>query len=127
MKILFIDTIDNDEAVFGLFLDGKILRQKSQSLPHAEVFASHIKKFLQKSKINFSELDKIAVKVGPGFFSRVRTGVVSANALGFALQIPVVPVRGQFDFSKIAISKGQQFARPVYSAPPNITKPKKRK
>lgn len=49
---------------------------------------------------------------GPGPFSRVRLGIVTANALAWALGIPL-RVSG----------RRVKLARPEYSAPPSITPP----
>ncbi|MDO8598744.1 MAG: hypothetical protein Q7S02_01400 [bacterium] len=54
----------------------------------------------------------IDVVPGPGTFSRVRLGVVTANALAWALQTPLT-VRG----------RRVRFAKPVYGKPPHITLP----
>jgi|GEM_PF-4859888 len=52
----------------------------------------------------------IAVVPGPGTFSRVRLGVVTANALAWALGIPL-----------IVCGRRVRIAQPIYNAPPNIT------
>lgn len=54
----------------------------------------------------------IDVVPGPGTFSRVRLGVVTANALAWALHVPLT-VRG----------RRVRFAKPVYGKPPHITRP----
>lgn len=123
--ILYIDTTDNDLAVLALFDGKETLWEKFEFLPSAEDFPSLVKKFLKSHGLNFSDLSRIAVKVGPGFFSRVRTGIVAANALSYALAIPVVGVSGSVDFDKIRKAKPKGSALPVYGAKPHITVPKK--
>lgn len=124
--ILYIDTTDNSSAELALLGRGADIRERFLNLPHAENFTIQIRKFLQKNKIKLADLQKIAVNTGPGFFSRIRTGVVAANTLGFALAIPIVPVKKPFTLKQIQNAKGVAQAKPVYTAPPNITKPKKR-
>jgi tRNA A37 threonylcarbamoyladenosine modification protein TsaB len=124
--ILFIDTTDNDLAVLALLIGKKHIRKEFTSLPHAEDFAIVLKKFLSENKMKFSDVEKIAVKVGPGFFSRVRTAVVAANALGYAMGVKVIPVTGKVDFAKLAKQAGQGMVVPVYGAEPHITKAKRR-
>jgi tRNA A37 threonylcarbamoyladenosine modification protein TsaB len=124
--ILFIDTTDNDLAVLVVTDGKKHIRKEFTSLPHAEDFAIVLKKFLAENKMKFLDVEKIAVKVGPGFFSRVRTAVVAANALAYGLGIKVIPVKGEVDFAKLAKQSGQGMVVPMYGAKPHITKAKSR-
>ncbi|MBX4205000.1 MAG: tRNA (adenosine(37)-N6)-threonylcarbamoyltransferase complex dimerization subunit type 1 TsaB [Candidatus Doudnabacteria bacterium] len=126
MTLLYIDTTDNKTAEAVLVSGQNTISEKFSEMPHAEDFAAALKKFLASKKLKLKDLDRIAVRVGPGFFSRVRTGVVAANALAYGLNIPVVPVRGRVDYKKIQNSKGQRMAAPFYGAKPHITKSKKR-
>jgi tRNA A37 threonylcarbamoyladenosine modification protein TsaB len=108
-------------------LTGKIVARKQfQGNLSAENFASIIQKFLLNQKLKFSDVKKIAVKTGPGFFSRVRTGVVAANALAFALDTKVIAVRSELGLQKASKMPGQSFVRPHYGSAPNITKSKGR-
>ncbi len=124
--ILYIDTTDNDVAEIALILEKKKITERWQFLPHAEQFAEKIQKFLKKNKVDFAQISKIAVKVGPGFFSRVRTGVVAANALAYALGVKIIPVKQRLEIDKILKQKGQDTVKPFYGAEPNITKSKKK-
>ena len=73
-----------------------VLEQAMTSLLHARHLAT-------------ADLRGIDVVPGPGRFSRVRLGVVTANALSWALGIPLT-VRG----------KRARIARPEYGAEPHI-------
>lgn len=127
--ILFLDTCDSEKTSIYL-VDDKFLAahiwpsQKTQQ----EKLHTEIAKFLKKSKIKLSDLDKVGVVVGPGHFSRVRTGVVTANTLAYALDIPVVGVRKteELDFKSILKLKGQKSVEVYYDREPNITQPKKK-
>ncbi len=44
---------------------------------------------LQKESLSFSDITEIEVSCGPGSFTGTRVGVSIANALGWALHIPV--------------------------------------
>jgi len=59
----------------------------------SELLLKTIEKLVQKQKIKLTDLSGIIVVSGPGQFSALRIGVVTANSLGFALDIPVVGVK----------------------------------
>lgn len=59
------------------------MRQKAQ------VVLPLIERLLKKHKLALQDIDGIEVKPGPGSFTGVRVGVSVANALSFALGIPV--------------------------------------
>jgi N6-L-threonylcarbamoyladenine synthase len=59
---------------------------------HTEVLGRLIREVLQKSEKSLQEIEGIAVTVGPGLIGALLVGVSLAKSLGYALQIPVVPV-----------------------------------
>lgn len=59
---------------------------------HSEVLMHLIENALSLAGVEKTEIDRIAVDIGPGSFTGVRIGVSCANAMAFALGIPVVPV-----------------------------------
>jgi tRNA A37 threonylcarbamoyladenosine modification protein TsaB len=124
--ILYIDTTDNEVAEIAVISDEKKINEHWQDMPPSEEFPQAIKRFLKTHGIKLSDISKIAVKVGPGFFSRVRTGVVAANSMAFALKVKVVAVVGLFDISKVMKNPGKNLVAPRYGAGPNITVAKKR-
>jgi tRNA A37 threonylcarbamoyladenosine modification protein TsaB len=125
--ILYIDTC-SEMAEVAVWNDKKIAQTYSK-LPDAENFALEIKNFLKKNKIKPANLSNIAVRVGPGYFSRLRTGVVAANALAYGLKLKVVAVGPETKLSEIAKMPGQAQVLPVYGQNPHITmsKPNRRK
>ena len=48
-----------------------------------------IKNLMAKTGSNFSDIDMIAVTIGPGSFTGMRTGLSAAHGLALALNIPV--------------------------------------
>ena len=59
---------------------------------YSETLMGLIELAAEDAGIGLSELDAIAVDVGPGSFTGVRIGVCTANAMASALGIPVIPV-----------------------------------
>ena len=90
MKALYIDTSSNTHVRVGLIIDGKEdLVEKKLDYHKAQIVLPLIEKLLKKQKITLQDIDGIKVNPGPGSFTGVRVGVSIANALGFALDIPV--------------------------------------
>jgi tRNA threonylcarbamoyladenosine biosynthesis protein TsaB len=127
--ILFLDTSDPAQTAVYLIDKSSI---KAHIWPsqfnQQEKLHGEIAKFLKKYKVSLQKLSKIGVVTGPGHFSRVRTGVVTANTLAYALNIPVVGVKKsqELDFKSIFKDKGQKSVDVFYDRAPNISKPKKK-
>lgn len=78
----------------ALAKDGKIVYECFQRTghTHSERLLPMIDAALASQGIEASQLDLLAVTVGPGSFTGVRIGVETAKALAHALNIPCVPV-----------------------------------
>ena len=59
---------------------------------HSEMLMELIGMALADAEADKKEIGAIAVDIGPGSFTGVRIGVSCANAMAFALSIPVIPV-----------------------------------
>ncbi len=97
--IIKIDTTKREEVIVEL-LDDKIQKDKiivSQK-PPSQALLPAIAKIFKKNKLEFKDLTGVNVATGPGSFTGTRVGCAVANAMGFALNIPV---NGKLD--KIAI------------------------
>ena len=57
---------------------------------HGELLASLVQDALAQSGLQPSQLDALAVDVGPGLYTGLRVGLATASALAYAWQIPVV-------------------------------------
>ena len=89
--ILKIDTTDTQNITVVL-QDKKncITQVLSQSQKKGtQVLLPLINKMLRKNKLSLKNIDQIKVNPGPGSFTGTRVGVAVANALGFALSVPV--------------------------------------
>jgi tRNA threonylcarbamoyl adenosine modification protein YeaZ len=129
--MLFLDTSDPEQTSLFLLGDNAARAHVFKSKKdQSEKLTDQIHRFLNKYKVKLSKLEKIGVVTGPGFFSRIRTGVVTANTLAYALNIPVVPVKKLgtgINFSAVLKQKGQKSVQVFYDRAPNITKPKSKK
>lgn len=93
----------------------------------ASTLADRIRQFLQAASYPLQTLQEVVVHAGPGGFTSLRIGVTTANALAYALGIPVVGVQGDvadlddlLARSKTAAPVTAGVVIPVYSKPPDI-------
>jgi len=127
--ILFIDTSDFNGLRLGL-IDKSAVRESTHQVAYNENYktAELLQKFLRQNKTSPKDLIKIVVCSGPGSFTGIRVGVALAQALGFALNIPVIAIKKNQipkDLVKLATLRGGKTILLNYGQKPNITKPKK--
>jgi tRNA threonylcarbamoyl adenosine modification protein YeaZ len=125
--ILFIDASQPEAHLALIGKKTSSVRFVSQKI--SENLLTNIQKLLKKNKLNYKNLEKIAVVTGPGPFSRMRTAVVTANALAFSLNIPVIGIEADKipqNLSELTKLSGSKQVMPFYHKPPNITKSKKK-
>lgn len=88
--ILYINTRDQKVVNVALEEGDKTVASLSEENEYgSQVLLPLIIKLLQHRKLGFSDLDRIEVEAGPGSFTGLRVGASVAQALGFALNIPV--------------------------------------
>lgn len=119
---LYIDTTKDNKTIFVSIEDkGQVLAEmeKEAEFRQAEALIPLIRDLLESARVELGQLSLIKVKNEGGTFTNLRIGVAVANALGFALGIPVEGIAGEAkkleDFSIV---------EPKYDREPNITKPK---
>ncbi len=84
--------IDTSAAIsVGIVRDDQVLTAISRHEPrrHAELLAPLVAEAIATAGIDRTELDGIAVGVGPGPFTGLRIGLVTAQTMSYALDIPV--------------------------------------
>lgn len=91
--ILYINTSDNTKTIVGLD-DDRLEKptgvDKSQQV--LSLIDQSLKKHLPRRQAGhktLKEITEIQVETGPGSFTGLRVGVAVANALGWALKVPV--------------------------------------
>lgn len=65
---------------------------RSSSPRHTEQLAPAIDHLTRETGVALADVDAVAISIGPGMFTGLRVGVVTAKALGVALGVPLVPV-----------------------------------
>lgn len=83
---LYIDT--SNHRLIKIGLDGKIYK-KFVNKRGAENLIFFIGEILKKEGKSIKDISEIKVNTGPGSYTGLKVGVAVANALGWALSIPV--------------------------------------
>jgi tRNA threonylcarbamoyl adenosine modification protein YeaZ len=88
--LLAFDTATSLTTV-ALLRDGVVTAERSHNDPraHTEYLAPFIEAVVSEADSDLGELHGIAVGVGPGAFTGLRVGLVTATTLGMSLGIPV--------------------------------------
>jgi tRNA threonylcarbamoyladenosine biosynthesis protein TsaB len=95
MKLL-IDTTSSEKIVLRL---GDTVYETESRRENSQRLLPFILEVLEKEHITVSDIHSIEVAQGNGSFTGIRLGISVANALGWALQIPVNgkrPDKGEF-------------------------------
>ncbi len=95
MNVLAFDTCFGAVSVAVRWRSARgeiILREayEERETGHAERLLPMIEDVMHGAGLRFSDLDRIAVTLGPGSFTGLRIGIATARALSLAARIPVV-------------------------------------
>ncbi len=131
---LYINTSSYEKIVLALLSQkGRILELKKTKAAYqqSEKLLANIEKILSFANCQLANVRGIIVIKGPGGFTSLRIGVVTANTLAWSLQIPIVGIMlksGETDekiiqkgFKKIQKMKKFRQTFPKYGKEPNIT------
>jgi len=114
-KLLIIDTA-LEEALIALSKDGKIICEltNKETHSHASFIQLAIEKLLQDQQMKISELDAIAVTLGPGSYTGLRVGLATAKGIAYALQKPLIGLSTLSALASAAIDLASNSTVPPY-------------
>ncbi len=118
--MLSIDTSNNEIIKLALEKDGQLVCVKKIEAKYrqSEKLLVSIDEMLRENGIVLNDLEQILVNESGEGFSSLRIGIVTANALAYALGIPVADSHGIVEPN----SDGFGLVRPQYAKEPNIGK-----
>jgi tRNA threonylcarbamoyladenosine biosynthesis protein TsaB len=122
---LYIDTSENKIIKLALIQDGQTVHKLEipSEFSQAEKLLPAIEELMKKGDIGINDIKMIRVAdTGEGFTS-LRIGIVTANALGYALGIPVLSAK---DRENAKNKNDFDVVSPKYDKEPNITEKKKK-
>lgn len=133
--VLILDTSHRGELIVAL-VNGRVrvLRHRFDT-PGSGQLLNLVEQLLHREKIELNELTGVVVASGPGPFSALRAAASIANAMGYALDIPVAGIIGEHPVRELARRGMKKLARmkagtlvvPHYGAPAHIMKAKRRR
>lgn len=111
--ILAIST-SSSHASLAVLKDGVCLSEFGNSQPrtHSDWIHQALREALEKSELKISDLQGLAIDVGPGSFTGIRVGLNLIKALAFAQNLPIF----QFSSLDILLSERTQNSYAVINA-----------
>jgi tRNA threonylcarbamoyladenosine biosynthesis protein TsaB len=93
MKIIAIET-STDICSIAYVQNGRCENIIEEKIPrqHAEKLPLFYNELVNQSKLKLSDIDAIAVSIGPGSFTGLRIGLSYAKGLAYSNKKPIVPV-----------------------------------
>lgn len=91
MIILAIESTTNICSI-ALLKDGKLTGYMEEDIPQRQLtwITPSIDNLLKQKKINFSDISYVAVTNGPGAYTGLRLGIITAKTIAQFLNIPIV-------------------------------------
>jgi len=113
MNILALDTAQNACSV-AVMSEHAIIAREFEWRPrgHAEVLALMIKRVMAQAGMSFSDLDRVAVTIGPGSFTGLRVGIATARGIALAAAIPLIGI-SSFEAVAANIEQDEEEALPI--------------
>jgi tRNA threonylcarbamoyladenosine biosynthesis protein TsaB len=125
--ILGIDTSNNKEIIIFLEKNGQVLKRRkvSANRNQSEKLLPLIEETFKKNNFKFKDLKEIKVANRGESFTSLRIGILTANALAYALKIKVSILGDKVNKKYIKNFKDFNIVIPDYTRDPDIIISKK--
>lgn len=93
MKILCVDASTN-VASCAVISEEKLMTESivNYKLTHSKTLMPKIQEVMNDAGLGYSDLDALAVTIGPGSFTGLRIGLATVKGIAHAAGLPVIPV-----------------------------------
>lgn len=81
------------------------IRESDEGRAHAQKLGAYIDDLMAEAGVSMSQLDAVAVGMGPGSYTGLRIGVSMAKGLCYALEIPLIAVNSLESMCSVAAAK----------------------
>ena len=92
MRVLAFDTSSQRASAAVLDGDSLLARREADVARHGKALEPLLRAVLEAASLAPSDLDLVAVGLGPGSFTGTRIGVAAAKGLAFGCEVPLVGV-----------------------------------
>jgi len=119
--VLTIDTTLNDYIQISLIGGGKKIAKKLRAPRlQTEKLLPLIVKMMAAKGMSWKDIEEVRVQNQGASFTSLRIGVLTANALAYALRVPAKSLAD----GEVFVFPGGQAVKPHYASEPNIGKPR---
>ncbi|RMG14022.1 MAG: tRNA (adenosine(37)-N6)-threonylcarbamoyltransferase complex dimerization subunit type 1 TsaB [Deltaproteobacteria bacterium] len=108
MRILALDT--STWVLSAALVDGERVRERHQALPrgrHSEHLPGVLLALLDEAGLALEAIDLLAVSLGPGSFTGLRTGLATVQGMAYAARRPLVGVGSLEAMAYEAVTAGE--------------------
>ena len=122
MKINLIIDAANDKIVFVIIADKQSYTSSHiNSRENFDKFMELLLKFLNKKKLNVSDIERIFINLGPGKFTSLRISLSVAKAISLVNSAVLIGFKSQDLINKnyknlIKLGKNKSLIKPIYSS-----------
>ena len=122
MKINLIIDAANDKIVFVIIADKQsYISRHINSRENFDKFMELLLKFLNKKKLNVSDIERIFINLGPGKFTSLRISLSVAKAISLVNSAVLIGFKSQDLINKnyknlIKLGKNKSLIKPIYSS-----------
>ena len=122
MKINLIIDAANEKIVFMLIADKQSYTSNHiNSRENFDKFMQLLLNFINKKKLNISDIDRIFVNLGPGKFTSLRISLSVAKAMSLVNSAVLIGFKSQDVINKnyknlIKLDKNKSLIKPIYSS-----------
>ena len=91
-KILAIETTTNICSV-SLYAENELVSiREDDNRKHSTLLGKFIDEIFKSQNIRLSDIDAIALSIGPGSYTGLRIGLSMAKGLAYSLEKPIIPI-----------------------------------
>jgi tRNA threonylcarbamoyladenosine biosynthesis protein TsaB len=122
MKINLIIDAANDKIVFVIIADKQSYTSRHiNSRENFDKFMELLLKFLNKKKLDVSDIERIFINLGPGKFTSLRISLSVAKAISLVNSAVLIGFKSQDLINKnyknlIKLGKNKSLIKPIYSS-----------
>lgn len=122
---LIVDTSQSGPRIVLAGNSGELVAERrfDRALALSRQILEELELLFDQASFGLDDLRGVLCVTGPGHFTSIRIGVITANIFAFSRSIPIVGVLSGEEregIEKLCRGKGVEFVLPTYDSPPDI-------